>query len=287
MPPNPAPHHRPPETTTTAAVPPFTVIPPDGPAAPVIVHLSHSATYLPDDVRADILLTDADLAAELLVMTDHRTDRLAADAGNLGATRFRNNWSRLAVDPERFADPQREEMEAVGMGAVYTATNDRRQLRTLTDTARTDLLDRHFRPYHAAFTAQVDRMLTEHGTCIIIDLHSYPSEALPYELHTDGPRPPLDIGTDARHTPDWLRTLVTDTARDHDLDVAVNTPFSGTFVPLEHLGNPQVHAVMLEIRRDGYLDERTARPHGGEQRLRRFCAAVVAATVQHCASRRP
>ena len=277
--------HRP-TATSPPAVPPFTVIPPDGLAAPVIVHLPHSATYLPDDVRADILLTDADLAAELLAMTDHRTDRLAADAGNLGATRFRNNWSRLAVDPERFDDPQREEMEEVGMGAVYTATSDRRQLRELTATARTDLLDRHFRPYHTAFTGQVDRMLTDHGTCTIIDLHSYPSEALPYELHTDGARPALDIGTDERHTPHWLRALVTDAARDHRLDAAANTPFSGTFVPLKHLGNPQVHAVMLELRRDGYLDERTARPHQGEQHLRRFCAAVIAATVQHCASRR-
>ncbi len=259
------------------STPPYEILAPSGDVAPVIVHVPHSAVHLPSDVRDSILLSDEELAAELLAMTDLHTDVLAEDTGTTGATRFVNRWSRLAVDPERFDDPDLEEMEAVGMGAVYTATSRRRPLREAIPELRADLLERHFHPYHMAFTALVDRFLAAHGTCAIVDLHSYPTTALPYELHGDEPRPPLAIGTDARHTPAWLSELVTDVATRHDIASGLDQPFSGTFVPTKHLGDPRVHSVMLEIRRDGYLDERTGRVHAGEARIRRFCTDVAAA----------
>lgn len=41
---------------------PFTVIPPTAQPSPVVVHVPHSATALPADVRAQLLLSDAELA---------------------------------------------------------------------------------------------------------------------------------------------------------------------------------------------------------------------------------
>lgn len=43
---------------------------------------------------------------------------------------------------------------------------------------------------------------------------------------------------------------------------------TGTFVPMRYLGDARVSSVMIEIRRDTYLDESTARPHDGEPRIR-------------------
>ncbi len=183
------------------STPPYRILAPSGDAVPIIVHVPHSAVYLPRDVRAGILLSDEELRDELLAMTDHRTDVLAEDTGTIGATRFVNRWSRLAVDPERFEDPRLEEMEAVGMGAVYTATSQRYPLREAVPASRADLLERHFHPYHTAFTSLVDRFLTAHGTCVIIDLHSHPTLALPYELHRDRPHPPADLSGPCRTRP--------------------------------------------------------------------------------------
>jgi N-formylglutamate amidohydrolase len=41
-------------------------------------------------------------------------------------------------------------------------------------------------------------------------------------------------------------------------DVALNTPFAGALVPLERYRQDQrVHSVMIEVRRDLYMDEST------------------------------
>ena len=192
-------------------------------AAPVVVHIPHSATALPDDFRAQLLFTDAELAEELRLMTDHHTAELASDVGRHGATRMVNGWSRLAVDPERFLDPDAEEMESVGIGAVYTRTSQGRPLRELSPEHRADLFDRHFHPCHAALTELVAARIEQHGHCVLLDLHSYPSRALPYELHAAGPRPEVDIGTYGEHTPGWLRDLVAGVVTDAGFGYAENT----------------------------------------------------------------
>ncbi|HSK24466.1 MAG TPA: N-formylglutamate amidohydrolase [Egicoccus sp.] len=255
--------------------PGFEILPPDGPARPLVVHVPHAGTVIPSDVRERIVLDDVALAEELRRMTDHRTDVLAAGTGTVGATRFVNRCSRLVVDPERFLAPDLEEMEAVGMGAVYTATSDRGVLRHPDPAERDRLLDTWFRPYHAALTDLVARHLEASGRCVIVDVHSYPSITLPYERHADAARPPLCVGTHPVHTPAAARDAVVALAADAGLEVAFDAPFAGTFVPTAYLDDPRVVSVMLEIRRDTYLDEASAIPHDGEGRVAAFVTAVA------------
>ena len=255
--------------------PGFAVLPPDGPARPLVVHVPHAGTHIPSGVRDGIVLDDVALAEELRRMTDHRTDVLAAGTAAVGATRFVNRCSRLVVDPERFLDPDLEEMEAIGMGAVYTATSDRGVLRHPDPAERERLLATWFRPYHAAFTDLVARHLDRDGRCVIVDVHSYPSVRLPYERHADAARPALCVGTHPLHTPSAVRATVRSLAAEAGLEVALDAPFAGTFVPTAHLDDPRVVSVMLEIRRDTYLDETTAAPHDGERRVAAFVTAVA------------
>jgi N-formylglutamate deformylase len=258
----------------------FEVLPPDGPPAPIVVHVPHASTVVPEDVRAGIVLDDDALAEELRVMTDHRTDVLAAGTGDEGAARFVNRRSRLVVDPERFPD-DREELAARGMGAVYTRGHRGQPLRIPDAEAEAALLTRFFHPYADAFATLVTQIVERHGVCTILDVHSYPLAKLPYELH-DGPRPPVCVGVDAVHTPAWLTDLVLAEAARHELSTAVDTPFAGAYVPLARYGvDERVTAVMLEIRRDTYLDERTAEPHDGEAHVRAFVTAVGAAIAEH------
>jgi hypothetical protein len=45
-----------------------------------VVHIPHSSTVIPADARAKLLLSDQELALELLRMTDHLTDELVHSA---------------------------------------------------------------------------------------------------------------------------------------------------------------------------------------------------------------
>ncbi|MFI9341733.1 N-formylglutamate amidohydrolase [Streptomyces sp. NPDC052773] len=259
--------------------PSFDLLPGDD-DSPVILHVPHSSREIPADVRAGIALDDGALERELDHIVDAHTERIAAEAAGLAQLtpwRFVNRLSRLVVDPERFPD-EREEMLAVGMGAVYTRTTHREVLRPA-DTDPEPLIERYFRPYARAMTDAVAARLAATGRAVIIDVHSYPSEPLPYELHGDGPRPPVCLGTDASHTPPEL--LAAARAAFGGEGVGLDSPFSGTYVPLEFYGtDPRVSALMVEIRRDTYMTEPGGPAGPGLERLAGALAALVDAVAR-------
>ncbi|MFG2117112.1 N-formylglutamate amidohydrolase [Streptomyces sp. NPDC048718] len=235
---------------THAQPPSFQLLAGD-PGSPVLLHVPHSSRTVPPEVRAGISLGDAELERELDHITDAHTERIAAHAARSADTApwsFVNRLSRLVVDPERLPD-EREEMTAAGMGVVYTRTTHRRELRPAGfDPA--PLMERYFTPYAEAMTRAVDERLAATGRAVILDVHSYPAAALPYELHGDGPRPPVCLGTDPVHTPPALVSAARRAFAGFG-GTGANSPFAGAYVPLAHHGaDPRVTALMVEIRRD-------------------------------------
>ncbi|MEJ8672145.1 hypothetical protein WKI71_38785 [Streptomyces sp. MS1.AVA.1] len=110
--------------------------------------------------------------------------------------------SRLVVDPERFPD-EREEMLAVGMGAVYTRTTHRAELRPAwhrPGTAGRAVLPavREGHDGSRGRPARRHRPGRDHRRALLS------GSPLPYELHGEGARPPVCLGTDAFHTPPEL-----------------------------------------------------------------------------------
>lgn len=253
--------------------------------SPVVLHVPHSSRTLTPAARGSVLLDDTALSRELDHMTDAHTDLIAgqaADAAPVTPWTHRNLLSRLVVDPERFPD-DREEMRAVGMGAVYTRTSHGARLRPDDPGHEQELLAAHFAPYADAFTRLVDARLAATGRAVIIDVHSYPSRALPYELHAAGARPAVCLGTDEHHTPTWLL----DAARRAFADCGesgLDTPFAGCYVPLKHYGRtPEVSALMIEIRRDLYMTEPGGAPTEGLSAVVRALAALVGAVTEPAA----
>ncbi|MFF4503114.1 N-formylglutamate amidohydrolase [Streptomyces sp. NPDC001401] len=262
-----------------SAAPSFEFLP-GAAGSPVILHVPHSAREIPAAVRPGIVLDDAALERELDHITDAHTAELAdAAAGLSGVTpwRFVNRLSRLVVDPERFPD-EREEMRSVGMGAVYTRTTHREALRPA-DTDPEPLVDRYFRPYAQAMTEAVADRLAATGRAVIIDVHSYPTAPLPYELHAEGPRPPVCLGTDSFHTPPKLLAAAREAFASFG-ETGLDSPFSGTYVPLEFYGrDPRVSALMVEIRRDTYMSEPGGPAGPGLGPLASALAALVGAVT--------
>jgi N-formylglutamate deformylase len=223
--------------------------------SPVLLHVPHAGTEIPAWARRHLLLDDTELAAEVAALTDHRTDEIAAAVVERAGVRpwaLVNPVSRFVVDPERFPD-EREEMAAVGMRAVYTRGTRGQVVRADDPVHRDALLAAFYEPWAEAARAAVDDRLAATGRAVLLDVHSYPPAPLPYELHADGQRPAVCLGTDPVHTPAWL----VDAAREAFApvgSVGLDSPFAGTYVPLAHHGwDDRVLSLMVELRRDVYL----------------------------------
>ncbi|WP_344316735.1 N-formylglutamate amidohydrolase, partial [Actinoplanes couchii] len=240
---------------------------PGDPGSPVILHVPHSSREIVDSGLFPDIVPE-----ELDHLTDAYTDVIARHAVDLAGRKpwlFINRLSRLVVDPERFAD---DEMVAVGMGPVYTHGYAGRRLRADDPVRDEALLTEHFRPYAEAMTTLVGQRLTATGQAWVIDVHSYPTARLPYELHGDGPRPPVCLGTDGFHTPPELIAA----ARAAFPGSALDTPFAGCYVPLDHYHrDPAVRALMIEIRRDQYMTEPGGPPTAGLATISRALADLV------------
>ncbi|WP_052025376.1 N-formylglutamate amidohydrolase [Asticcacaulis sp. AC402] len=228
----------------------------------VILHVPHDATAIPADVRNQFVLDDEALAVEVVRMTDHLTLSIFAGAAE-SANIVRAPVNRLVVDVERFPDDDQEPMSKQGMGVIYTSTSHKAQLRRdLTAAERKALLDRYYYPHHQHLENLVTEKLTHFGRCLIVDCHSFPMVALPYEERDLSKlRPDICIGTDPFHTTVALAEAFEQSFRDAGWSVAVNDPFSGTLVPQSRYNQDnRVQSVMVELNRALYLHPDTDLP---------------------------
>lgn len=161
-------------------------------------------------------------------------------------------WSRLVLDPERFCGAD-EPMERHGLGMIYRRTHDGRPLRRELLPAEEQALIDLYQDHHAWLTKFVQVDLARYGFSLILDGHTYPADPLPFE-DPGMNRPPVCLGTDPTHTPDWLVQAFVDAFHDHGIETGINTPYSGTLVPEQFQGDARVMSVMIEVRKDCYSD---------------------------------
>ena len=232
----------------------------------VVVHVPHAAVEMPEKWREKILLDEESLRLELIRMTDWYTDDLferGSDFRYVHAT-----YSRLVCDMERFRDPTQEGMTAKGMWICYEKTADGLPLKSVDATHIEEVrmvYDRH----HAALTKACEAALNAaagsgDGRMLLIDAHSFSSAPLPYELSGKAPgaaqeRPDFCLGTDPVHTPPALAETAKRFLEERGYSVAFNTPFAGVLIPMAYYRKePRLQALMIEVNRALYIDERTA-----------------------------
>jgi len=250
--------------------------------APVILHIPHASRVIPLDTRSAFVLSDEDLEAELIRMTDAYTDELFDLAPHL-ARKVVFPVSRLVVDPERFADDAEEPMSARGMGVVYAKTSTGQPLRRpITTEQRAALIERYYDPHHEELAGAVRDVLAKYSRCLVIDCHSFPSSPLPYE--PDQERPDICIGSDDFHTPEWLTESALDLFRQQGYRVILNRPYSGTIVPRPFYRTERaVCSIMVEVNRSLYMDEASGklseRFEDTRGRLRSVLEALISKTV--------
>jgi len=197
---------------------------------------------------------------ELLPMTDWYADELFINGVGIPIVA---PVSRIICDTERFRNDEDEPMSKIGMGACYTRTHDLKYAIPWNEGHREWALHNIYDIHHTNLEMAVDRALSEHGKALILDCHSFSPVPLPYEPDQNLDRPDICIGTDEFHTPVWLKEAAEDYCRSKGYSVKVNSPYSGTIVPLKHLGkDSRVHSLMIEINRGLYLIDGTSEKNG-------------------------
>ena len=147
-----------------------------------------------------------------------------------------------------------------GLGSIPRIVADRRPIyRQRLPFMEAALRIRHYwMPYHTALADLLQAAHTQHGFCLLLDLHSMP----------DTPQagsPDFVLGD--RHgtscTP-HLTDLAEQTLRGLGFKTARNHPYAGGYIT-RHYGRPasNMHALQIEMRRGLYMDEATRTPHEG------------------------
>ena len=251
----------------------------------VTLHIPHASRQVPAQERHSIVLDDAELASELLRMTDAFTDELFPETP-VEAGRLVFPISRFVCDVERFPIDEDEPMAARGMGVIYTRTSTGSVLRATPDTAsRQAILDRWYWPHHSWLERSVGHVVARHGGGLIIDCHSFPSVALPYEPDQTGPRADFCIGTDRFHTPSSVRDALVRAVKEAGCSVSIDRPFAGALVPLSfYRQDRQVSSVMIEVNRRLYMDERSGRKNAEFEQVRAIVGRLVVTAAEAAAA---
>ena len=220
---------------------------------PVVLGMPHTGTFVPDDVRAR--LNDR---GRQLSDTDWHIDRLYA--GLLpGATVVRATFHRYVIDANR--DPS---------GASLYPGQNTTGLVPLTDFDGNPLWEvepdaaeiearraTYHAAYHAALSAEMERVRARHGVAVLYDCHSIRS-VIPFLF--EGTLPDFNIGTNNGATCDArIEAAVQETcAAAAGYTSILNGRFKGGWTT-RHYGQPDKgwHAIQMELAQATHLASET------------------------------
>jgi N-formylglutamate deformylase len=223
--------------------------------AQLIVSIPHAGTIIPDDISG---LVSLDLARR---DADNHVDRLYAFAASLGATIIHSRISRTVIDLNRDPSGQSLYPGQATTGLCPDTTFEGEPLYEAGYEPDATEIDRrratYFDPYHAALSAQIERLRTLHPAIVLYDAHSIISHV---PRLFDGELPQFNIGSfdGASCTTALTDAIAADCADDTHV---VNGRFKGGWIT-RHYGNPPcgIHAVQMELAIRGYADEEGAWP---------------------------
>ena len=223
---------------------------------PVLIHVPHSSTHIPEEYAKTALIPGKELEEENLFMCDTGIVGLIPPALREDTLIF--PYSRLYCDVERFRDGS-EPMEKYGMGFVYTRDSRGREMFRPTEEHIREvakIYDRH----HARLNQQVDAILKRYGRCLIIDLHSFSDETVNRLFGWSG-FSDVCIGTEKNHYSEEIVAGIENICRGLGLSTQRDYPYKGALVPGPYYDKPDtgIVSVMIEINKRLF---RTENPSG-------------------------
>ncbi|RIV75551.1 N-formylglutamate deformylase [Pelagerythrobacter aerophilus] len=220
-------------------------------SAPLVVAFPHGGTGLAG-------LDDAFVSPwRARLDTDWWVSELYAFVRDLGATTVATTISRSVIDMNR--DPSGASLypgqATTELCPTSTFDGDSLYRGGGPDTAEIERRKQaFFEPYHAALSAEIERLRALHGRVVLYDAHSIRSHV---PRLFDGELPQFNIGTNGGATcaPE-LESAVTEICAASGERHVVNGRFKGGWTT-RHYGRPEngVHAIQMELAMRGYMAE--------------------------------
>lgn len=212
-----------------------------------IFHIPHANINIPDYSYFNTDIIDN----EILKLTDWATDIIF----NVdGIDRIITPFNRVFCDVERLPDTD-EIMYKCGRGIYYTNTDDNNMLRELNTSHKSYVINNYYNTHHLALNELVKNKLLAYDEVIIIDCHSFANIPFKTDLIQDKNRPDICIGIDNIHTPQNLINKIVNHFKSYNLSVEINSPYSGTIIPVNYLNNTNVKSIMIELNRNLYMND--------------------------------
>ena len=152
-------------------------------------------------------------------------------------------------------------MAKLGMGAAYTHLPGGAHYRQVTPERRKEIIRRAYGPHHAQLNKLSQKIVSQHGSCMMIDLHSYSDDLVRKLFVYTENLSDICLGYDD----EWfsendalkLKTYI----EKLGYSCALNYPYAGALVPMDFYRDktPGLRSIMLEINRHVYLDGETVR----------------------------
>mgnify|MGYP000856571576 FL=1 len=220
---------------------------------PVVLGMPHTGTWLPEDIRGQLNARGQELSD-----TDWHIDRVYK--GLLpGATIVRATFHRYVIDANRSPADESLYPGQNTTGLVPTTDFDGAPI-WKTEPNKAAIAERlaaYHRPYHAALSAELERVRAKHGVAILYDCHSIRSH-IPFLF--EGTLPDFNIGTAGGTTCDpRIEAATHRICRASGRTAVLNGRFKGGWTT-RHYGRPQegIHAIQMELAQSTHLSSEAA-----------------------------
>lgn len=253
----------------------------DPPQGPVILSVPHAGRAYDAAVLTALRVPQS----SILPLEDRYADRLVDAAVAARVPTIIANIPRLMIDLNRAPDDIDPDAVQGGYGRGVPATPKARAglgviptrlwgvgalwQTALKPTVIADRVEAIHAPYHAAISTALHKARQNHGSALLIDVHSMPP------VNGDD-APDIVIGDRfGKSAVAQVTALAEALFRDLGFRVAVNAPYAGGYVVSRHAApHAGIHALQIELDRRLYLDAALDQPALG---LARVQAAVLTA----------
>ena len=268
---------------------PFTLLPPQGEAVPLVCDSPHSGTWYPADyahaVPRELLRRGEDTHVEALWEAVPRHGGTLLHA-HFPRTYIDANRTLEDLDPDLLAEPWPEplapsEKSRLGYGLVWRNIRAGMPIydRPLRVAEVKHRIDTCYLPYHAALADTIEQAAQRFGAVWHLNLHSMPNDAYQrLQIATDKPLADFVLGDrDGSTCEPAFVDLVERDLRARGYTVARNDPYKGVQL-IARIGQParRRHSLQIEIRRPIYMDEATRERNAGFAQVQEDLTALAA-----------